>query len=40
MYYYNLKMYNGILIELDDDVLYTSRGLYSWSEWLADLGGF
>lgn len=39
-YYFNPNMANGVLIDLDADVLITTRTLYSLSNWASEVGGF
>lgn len=39
-YYFNANMYNGILIDIDSDVLVVNRSIYSFVNWLQEVGGF
>lgn len=39
-YYFNPRSINGVVIEMDDDVLITKRSIYWMGDLLANVGGF
>lgn len=39
-YYWNPKQWNGVLIDVDPDVLKTTRTVYSIVNWMSEVGGF
>ena len=40
VYFYNKEMYNGILIDLNEDAINSFRTIYSLIDWTSAVGGF
>lgn len=39
-YYAYPNMINGLLIDLDENIQYSNRSVYSWSDWASEVGSF